>query len=391
MKILLLQETNWIERGLHQQHHLMDRMSLRGHVIHVIDYDLLWKTKNERPLFKRREYLGNQPKVFTNARVELIRPGIIQLPILDYFSIPFSHKMEIEKEFVNFKPDIIISFGILNAYIGAKLAKKHNIPHVYYLIDHLHTLLPLNIAKPIARFFEKETIRESDMIFVTNKGLEDYAVEMGAGIDRILVFPAGVDLEKFDEGSKERLDIRRRYGIEETDIALFFMGWLYDFSGLKELAIELLKSNIENIKLLIVGDGDLFDRLNSIKGDSKRIILTGKKSFDTIPGFVSASDICLLPAYSIPTMRNIVPIKIYEYMAAGKPVIATNLPGLLKEFGTTNGILYINRPEDAFKKALELIESGRIQEEGRKAKRFVEKQDWNTITDDFEAALETLI
>jgi len=40
MKLLVLQETDWIKRGPHQQHHLMDRMALRGHEVHVIDYDI---------------------------------------------------------------------------------------------------------------------------------------------------------------------------------------------------------------------------------------------------------------------------------------------------------------------------------------------------------------
>ena len=51
--------------------------------------------------------------------------------------------------------------------------------------------------------------------------------------------------------------------------------------------------------------------------------------------------ICLLPAHKNEIMMNIVPIKIYEYMAMGKPVIATKLPGLVKEFGEDSGILLL--------------------------------------------------
>ena len=43
MKILVLQESDWIEVGPHQSHHLMERMSLRGHEIEVIDFEIRWK------------------------------------------------------------------------------------------------------------------------------------------------------------------------------------------------------------------------------------------------------------------------------------------------------------------------------------------------------------
>ncbi|MDP2766959.1 MAG: hypothetical protein Q8O41_05860 [Candidatus Methanoperedens sp.] len=55
MKLLVLQETDWIKRGPHQQHHLMDRMALRGHEIHVIDYEYLWKEDNERKMITGRK------------------------------------------------------------------------------------------------------------------------------------------------------------------------------------------------------------------------------------------------------------------------------------------------------------------------------------------------
>ena len=67
---------------------------------------------------------------------------------------------------------------------------------------------------------------------------------------------------------------------------------------------------------------------------------------------VAASDICILPAYpDEEIMQDIVPIKIYEYMAMSKPVITTKLPGIMMEFGEDNGISYVDKPEDVVLKA----------------------------------------
>lgn len=393
MKILLLQETDWIKRGPHQQHHLMDRMALRGHQIRVIDYEYLWKEDNkDRKIFTGRKEIKGAYKIFKEADITLIRPGMIKLPILDITSILYFHEKEIKRQITEFKPEVIISFGILNAYLGMKQAKKHHIPFVYYLIDHLHTLLPNKLKKKTAKQFEKQTIRSSDRIFVINQGLKDYAVEMDGDVDKISVIPAGVDFEKFNPQT-DGSSIREKYGINKNDILLFFMGWIYDFSGMKEVAESLSNNDNENIKLMIVGEGDLYKPLSKMKSENnlnEKLILTGKIPFEEVPKHIASADICLLPAYKNEIMMNIVPIKIYEYMAMGKPVIATNLPGLKKEFGNNNGIIYIENPEQTLEKAIYLYENYMIKSEGNKASLYSRDQDWNKITNEFESMLKNV-
>jgi len=391
MKILVIQETDWIKRGPHTQHHLMDRMALKGHEIHVIDYEYLWKENPDKKLFTSRYIFKDAYRTLKNSNITLIRPGMIKISGLDMASILYFHSKEIKKQVLEFKPEIIIAFGILNAYIGMHYAKKSNIPFVYYLLDHLHSLLPNKDFQKMAKQFEKMNIMNADRILVLNQGLKDYVKDMGGDINRISVITSGVDFEKFNlqvDGSS----IREKYGIKEDDILLFFMGWIYDFSGMKEVAESLSTTNNENIKLMIVGDGDLYEPLMKMKSERHldgKLILTGKVPFEEIPKHIAAADICLLPAYKNEIMMNIVPIKIYEYMAMGKPVITTNLPGIQKEFGEGKGIVYIERPEAVFEKTFELIENG-LQESGYNARRFVENYEWNSIVSDFEKILERL-
>jgi len=70
------------------------------------------------------------------------------------------------------------------------------------------------------------------------------------------------------------------------------------------------------------------------------------------------------PAHNNEMMHDIVPIKLYEYMGCGKPVITTRLPGVMREFGEDHGIIYVDKAEDALKKAIELIENGTVKEDG---------------------------
>lgn len=389
MNILVLQETDWIKRGPHQQHHLMDRMALKGHKIRVIDYEYLWKEDKDKKRFTGRKEINCAYKIFKEADITLIRPGMIKVPVLDVVSILYFHKKEIKKQIQEFKPDVIIAFGILNAYIGMLQAKKHNIPFVYYLIDHLHALLPGELKRKTAEQFEKWTIKGADKVFVINQGLKDYAMEMGGNTNKISVLPAGVDFEKFNPQVNGSL-IREKYGIKKDDVLLFFMGWIYEFSGMKEVAESLSITGNEHFKLMVVGEGDLFKPLLKMKTEKNldgRLILTGKIPFEEVPEHIAAADVCLLPAYKNEIMMNIVPIKIYEYMAVGKPVIATNLPGIRKEFGLNSGVNYVEDSADTLEKAIWLYKSNKVENEGEKAYSYVHDLSWDKITDQFENLL----
>ena len=64
--------------------------------------------------------------------------------------------------------------------------------------------------------------------------------------------------------------------------------------------------------------------------------------------------------------------------------------GVMKEFGEGHGVIYVDKPEDAFGRAVELIESGMIEEYGSKAQGFVENYGWDNVVDEFEEVLEEL-
>jgi len=394
MKILIVQESDWLKRGPHQQHHLADRLSLRGHQVQVIDYDILWREHDRRELYSRGRVFDNICKVHHGAKVTVIRPGIIKVPVLDYLSLIFTHRKEIERQIKAFSPDVIIGFGILNGYLAVKAARRNNIPFIYYWIDVLHRLIPFKPLHPIAKMVESKALKEADRILAINDKLKDYVIETGASPEHTQVVRAGIDIELFNP-SDDGDNVRKQYGLKKDDIVLFFMGWLYHFSGLKEVAQQLAETRNHRLKLLIVGEGDAYDELERIQDKynlQDRLILTGKKPYQEIPAFIAASDVCLLPAY--PTeriMQDIVPIKIYEYMAMAKPVVSTELPGVIGEFGKDNGVVYVSKPEDAVGKAIGLIQNGSLKELGAKARSFAERYSWESITDEFEEILEQVV
>jgi Glycosyltransferase len=386
MNILIVQESDWIKRNPHQQHHLMERLSLKGHKIRVIDYPIDWK--NESGLYRKREVIEDYHKIHHEANIDVIRPSIIKIPVLVYSSLIFSHWIEIKRQIREFQPDIIMGFGIINSYMASYVAKKENIPFIYYWIDVLHHLIPEKHFQTLGKYLERTTIRNSTKVVTINHKLEEFVRNFGAKNTKVV--GAGIDLNKFDfklDGSR----IRQKYGVKDRDIVLFFMGFLYHFTGLKEVAMELANDEYKNLKLIIVGDGDAYSDLKNIveKHDlNDKVRLVGKKPYNEIPEHTAASDICILPAYpNEEIMQDIVPIKLYEYMAMGKPVISTVLPGIMKEFGDKNGISYVSKPQDVLKMVFNID----IELEGNKARRFAEKNGWNNITNKFESELKEII
>lgn len=393
MRILVIQESDWLNRGPHTSHHLMERLSKRGHEIRVIDYEIGWPNSKDGTFITNREIFYGVHKAIKDNAIIVIRPSIIKLPALNYISLIYTHAKEIKQQIIEFKPDIIIGFGILNANIAFRLAKRNGIPFIYYLMDELNQLVPQPYFRYLARLIESNNIKNADKVVSISEKLRDYTVVMGAEREKTEVVRNGVDTDHFKK-SDGRLIIREKYGIDEKDIVLFFMGWLYSFSGLKEVAQELANVKDKSLKMMILGKGDLWETLQDLKRQRElndKIIIIDWIPYEEIPAYLAAADICILPAYKNDVMRNIVPIKLYEYMAAEKPVIATDLPGLINEFGLNNGISYISRPEDTLTKALEIFRKNLINEEGIKSRKFVDRYDWERLTDKFEGILNEII
>jgi len=186
MKILLVQESDWLKRGPHQQHHLMERLSIKGHDIRVIDYEVSWKNKTNKEIYSKRKVFSKVSKFYNGANIYVIRPTIIKIPILDYISIIFTHGIEIRKQIKNFKPDVIIGFGILNTFIAATLARRNNTPFIYYLIDELHRFIAFKIFQPLGEIIESRTLKLSDKVIVINKKLRDYEISLGANPKKLI-------------------------------------------------------------------------------------------------------------------------------------------------------------------------------------------------------------
>jgi len=255
--------------------------------------------------------------------------------------------------------------------------------------------VPQIAFRGLARIVEQSNLRRASLVLSINQALRDYAVAMGASPGKSRVLPAGVDLERYLSVANGS-EIRKRHGLRPEDLVLFFMGWVYPFSGLREVALRMVggEGREDHVKLLVVGKGEFWNellQLSKAASAENRIKVVDFRPYSEMPSYLAAADICLLPAHNVPTMRNIVPIKMYEYLAAGRPVIATRLPGLAEEFGEANGVVYVNGPLEVLPKASELARQGNLRKLGELGRAFASENDWTKITDTFESYLKDIV
>jgi glycosyltransferase involved in cell wall biosynthesis len=395
MKILLVQDMDWRKKGPWQQHHLMEKLSLKGHEIRVIVFEHLWH-EEKGPFLAKPVRIEHFNRIYEGAEVTYICPSFIRFPVLDYISFLITSRKAIKREIATFHPDLILGFSsVLSNYWGMRLAKKSGIPFVYYWYDIIHVL---NVPQPYGRLafrIEKRIMKGSTRLVTINAALTEYLQTIGAPPSKIDTIPGGVDLKRFDPQGIDPQIVRQRYGFADSDTVMFFMGWIYPFSGLLEVATEVVNSaaSPRSIKMLVVGRGPGLASLAEFVKEhdaQDRVILAGYRPYEEIPQLIAAADICLLPAYDNEEMRHIVPIKIYEFLAMGKPVISTKLNGVMKEFEAGNGVQYVDKPEDVVAHAAALGQD-QLQQESKKALNFIRRHDWDAITADFEALLTSIV
>ena len=110
----------------------------------------------------------------------------------------------------------------------------------------------------------------------------------------------------------------------------------------------------------------------------------GEQPYSELPKYLHAFDVCLIPFKSIPLIKATHPVKIYEYMAAGKPVVTTNM----KELSPMKEICYISKNKEDFLKNLNRALDEKDKEIVQKRIDFASKNTWDHRINSLYSELE---
>jgi len=379
LNILFVHEVDWSTKVVFDMHSLSELLAIFGHNVFVIDFPSL---RNRRRLLdfgslKTEEFKNVAGRAHSCSPVTLIRPGFIKAPFLDRASAFFTHYLAIEKAVKDHHIDAIVLYSVpTNGLQTVKLAKKNGIPVFFRSIDILHELVPYWFLSPLTFSLETWVYNHVDKILTLSPKLSEYVIRMDANEDNVELLLFGVDLTKFNT-SVDSAELKKRLGIAEQDLVVLYVGTLFEFSGL-DLYLEQFSQVVKSIhraKLIIVGEGALFRRLKELVRDyglAENVILTGFQPFDMMPQYINMANICINPFEVNGATSDIVPGKILQYLACGKPVLATPLPGMVSLLeGPKNG-LFFSRIDEFAKNTVKLLKNPKMAESlGEKGYQYV--------------------
>ncbi len=330
MKILIVHEIEWIDKVYFEPHHLAEIFSIQGNKVFVVDC----AAPNFRDFIKglKTRRVSNYSKIYKDAKITLIRPPSLLIKGLNRITHFFSCKKVIEKIIKDEKIDIVLLYGsITNGIQTIQVAHKNNIPVIYRLLDISHALIRIPIISNIAKKYESKVLSNADKILSTTKNLNQYAIEMGAKKEKVEMFPLGVNFLDFSPMDKSQ-KIMKELNVIDNDKVIIFIGTMYTFANI-ELLINKFNLFKKNVKIIIIGGGPDFNRINSLVKSKKlkeNILLLGFLPQKDLAKYIAIADICINPFEVNYITNRIIPTKILEYLACKKPVLSTPLNGTME-------------------------------------------------------------
>ncbi|MES1955157.1 glycosyltransferase family 4 protein [Salinisphaera hydrothermalis] len=316
---------------------MVDALRADGHEVRVVGPEG----------FDQREFGGESGLV---SRLKAGIPGsIYELLEVGYNALDYARLARAIREF---RPDVIYERYNLSLLSGVMARRRLGIPLLLEvnapLFAERSAYGGLKLAR-LARWTEHRAWRAADHVFVVTEVLADQIVDAGVERSRITVTPNGINHQRFAPAINSE-SAKKALGLDPQAMVIGFVGFAREWHGL-DAVIELLAEygDARPLHFLLVGDGPATAQLKQQAarvGVADRLTVTGVVERDDVQRYVKAFDVAMLPnvvAYASP-------LKLFEYMACSKAILAPNQANL-REILTHDhdAVLFEPGSRDAFK------------------------------------------
>lgn len=254
-------------------------------------------------------------------------------PLWEVFFInpPGAYK-EIENLLIEKKFNLVHFHSPLFTFIHGFL-KKDKFPVImtcHYLLDVKGNKLNSTLYQGFIRRMTKYIGKNVDKIICVNEDYIPVFEKWGVPSNKLIYIPNGVDTKKFSPGKSK---IKEKY--KNQRIILYF-GRLHYQKNVELLvnSFPLIKQKIKNVKLVIVGTGNQFDKLKNLTREDPDIVMTGFVSNEDLVDYMRSADFVVFPSRG----EN-ASFTIMEAMACKLPVISSDVGNAKKILGEGRGIL----------------------------------------------------
>ena len=380
MNILIIHEVDWLKKVTYEIHHLSELFSLKGHNVYAIDvpdpgkFSISNEIKND---------INNYHRIYEKSSVKLLRTPIIPIKGLNRISAYLTSYRFIKKVLLENNIDIVLLYSIVtNAKATIKSCKELKIPIIHRTFDIVHDLIDEKYLKNIVLKFEKSSYPEFDKVIANTPFMKTWSEEMKS--KNVIIIPQGVDPNIMKPLPKDTI-LQKNLHISNDDKVVMYLGSIHSISGLPIIikAMPKIISIIPNFKLLIVGGGAHLEKLKEISKNlnlNDKIIFTGYVQYVDIPKYCGLADLCINPFEITEMTKKLSPVKIFDLLSCGKPILATPLEGLLHDFPRESKTLIYANLEDFESQIVSLLNNPRLETFGIKGRQFVEANyTWDNV------------
>ncbi|MGM9488983.1 glycosyltransferase family 4 protein [Ideonella sp. YS5] len=244
------------------------------------------------------------------------------------------------------------------------------------------------------RHFESELLRQADAVVTLTQAMRNELIRRGAPADRIEVAPNGVDVQTLQPRPRSA-ELARRIGLPADRPVIGYAGSFVDYEGLDDLVLACaqLRRTGRTFHLLLVGDGlheEAIRRAIDENGIADQVSLPGRVAHEDVPDYYALMDVCAFPRKAWPVCELVSPLKPFEAMALGKPIVVSSVAAMAEVIDEgVNGRVFAKGSVQELAKALErlLDDLPEARAMGHRARQWVEaRRGWHASAEAVERA-----
>ena len=316
-----------------------------GKYVQVVSSDYLAGVEKKtvfllcRPVYKLGRNLPNLPELIYNNQL-----------------IHF-----LDSKFKNDYPSFVYQRYSLGNYVGVYLKAKYKKPYICeyngsfpWMARHWNE--DKLIHEKLISKIELLNLNAADVVVVVSQAMKHELIDRGIEASKVLVNPNGVDPECYSPDI-DGTQVRDKKGFYDNHIVIGFIGTFGQWHGAEILSeaygmlLQQFPDYRQRIRLFMIGDGPTMPK---VKKNLKKFsvedvcVLTGLIPQEDGPAYLAACDILASPHVANPDGSPFFgsPTKLFEYMAMGKSIIASDLDQI-GEILTHNATAWLVKPGDS--------------------------------------------
>jgi glycosyltransferase involved in cell wall biosynthesis len=335
-------------------------------------------------------------KINFNSSIKIIQVEYPGSGIRNYFKLYKNFRQKISLTVSSQEFDLIYERFSQISNATAASVKNRNIPYCVEVNGIIENELVLSGASTARQYFfryiQKKVYQSCDRIITVTEQIREWIhTRYSIPENKIKTFNNGVNIKTFRPFDKT--EARKKFNLPADKFIVGFLGSLFPWNGLPHLieAAEIIIKKYPDTLFLIGGGqepmkSELEDSVNKKKLNDC-FIFSGQIEWKDAPVFISTFDIAALPADFKQLSSGISPQKLYSYIACGKPVIASDTPGLPDFFRKYNiGLIFKSgNPADLAEKVfiLRTMPEDQLKKFSLNARNCaVENHSWRKIVKD---------